>query len=250
MKFRPCIDLHEGKVKQIVGETLDSGVTLENFVSDNDSEYFAKLYKKHGLTGGHIIMLGKGNEDEAMKALKAYEGGLQVGGGLNDENYKPYLDAGASHIIVTSYIFTDEELDLERLKKISDKAGKDRLVIDLSCKKHLQSYYVATNKWRDVTSCEVNPANLEKLSRYCDEFLIHASDVEGKREGPDLELIELLAGHLGNSITYAGGVRNKGDIESVNDAGKGRVDLTIGSALDIFGGDINFEEVVSMKEFQ
>src|SRR3954469_7578430 len=115
--FRPCIDLHEGKVKQIVGGTLAAapGALRTNFVSDHSAAWYAELYKRDGLKGGHVVMLGSGNEAEARAALSVYPGGLQVGGGINSENAHSWLEAGASHVIVTSWVFRDGRLDRERL---------------------------------------------------------------------------------------------------------------------------------------
>ncbi len=250
MKLRPCIDLHEGKVKQIVGETLEDGITKENFTSSKDAAYYANYYKKKSLMGGHVIMLGKGNEEEAKKALEAFPRGLQIGGGIDESNCQEYLNAGASHIIVTSYIFRNNELDLNRLETISQKAGRSRLVIDLSCKRNGDSYFVATNRWRDITEFEINENNLNLIGEYCDELLIHASDVEGKRQGPDLNLVSLLGEISPKRTTYAGGISCKEDISSIFRAGSDRIDITIGSALDIFGGDLSMEEILKMPEIQ
>ncbi len=238
--FRPCIDLHQGKVKQIVGGTLsDSGEGLRtNFVSDHDAAWFADLYRKDGLKGGHIIMLGSGNEREAISALKAWPGGMQVGGGLNDGNIRPYLDAGASHVIVTSWLFPERTLDMEHLARISKIAGKERLVIDLSCRRKGDGWFVATNRWQTVTDVRIEATLLETLSRYCDEFLIHAADVEGRQQGMDWELVDLLARISPIPTTYAGGARDLSDLDRLDKAGGGRLDLSIGSALDIFGGKL------------
>jgi phosphoribosylformimino-5-aminoimidazole carboxamide ribotide isomerase len=248
--FRPCIDLHQGKVKQIVGGTLsDSGEGLRtNFVSEHDAAWFADLYRKDGLTGGHIIMLGSGNEPEALAALRAWPGGMQVGGGLDDSNIKPYLDAGASHVIVTSWLFPDSSLDMDRLARISSLAGKNRLVIDLSCRRRAgtggsgeengEGWYVATNRWQTVTGTRIEAPLLERLAEYCDEFLIHAADVEGKQQGMDWDLVALLARISPIPTTYAGGARDLSDLDRLHTAGSGRLDLSIGSALDIFGGKL------------
>lgn len=249
MKFRPCIDLHDGKVKQIVGETLTDNQTIENFISKNGAEFFAKIYKEAKLTGGHIVMLGPGNRDEAIKALHAFPGGMQIGGGLNDENYKEYLDEGASHIIVTSFIFSDKEIDLEKVKRISNSAGSKKLVIDLSCKLKNNNYYVVSNKWKDFTNFKITKDSLGMLSKYCDEFLIHAADVEGKKNGADLRLIELLSEITDIPVTYAGGIQNLDDVKEVSKSGNNKIDLTIGSALDLFGGNIKIQELLKLPEF-
>ncbi|MDF2725921.1 MAG: phosphoribosylformimino-5-aminoimidazole carboxamide ribotide isomerase, partial [Paenibacillus sp.] len=195
MKFRPCIDLHQGKVKQIVGETLqqDSSKVVENFVSSHTPDYFAAMYRQDALAGGHIIMLGSGNEAAAEQALAAYPGGMQIGGGIRADNAAKYIALGASHVIVTSYIFQDGKLNMEHLEAIVEQVGKDRLVIDLSCKEKDGSYYVVTNQWRTFSDFQVNAANMAMLSDYCDELLIHAVDVEGKREGVQERLAAGLA---------------------------------------------------------
>jgi phosphoribosylformimino-5-aminoimidazole carboxamide ribotide isomerase len=238
--FRPCIDLHQGKVKQIVGGTLsDSGEGLRtNFVSEHDAAWFADLYRKDGLKGGHIIMLGSGNAPEALSALKAWPGGMQVGGGLDDTNILPYLDAGASHVIVTSWLFPDGVLNLERLARISTLAGKERLVVDLSCRRKGDGWFVATNRWQTVTEVGIEESLLANLGRYCDEFLIHAADVEGRQQGMDWELIDLLGRISPIPTTYAGGARDLSDLERLDRESRGRLDLSIGSALDIFGGKL------------
>jgi phosphoribosylformimino-5-aminoimidazole carboxamide ribotide isomerase len=238
--FRPCIDLHQGKVKQIVGGTLsDSGEGLRtNFVSEHDAAWFADLYRKDGLKGGHIIMLGSGNAPEALAALKAWPGGMQVGGGLDYANILPYLDAGASHVIVTSWLFPDGTLSLERLARISSLAGKERLVVDLSCRRKGDGWFVATNRWQTVTGVRIEEALLAGLARYCDEFLIHAADVEGRQQGMDWELVDLLGRISPIPTTYAGGARDLSDLERLDKDSGGRLDLSIGSALDIFGGKL------------
>jgi phosphoribosylformimino-5-aminoimidazole carboxamide ribotide isomerase len=247
VKFRPCIDIHQGKVKQIVGETLqaDPAQVVENFVATESPGYFANLYKKDGLTGGHIIMLGGGNEAAAEEALQAYPGGLQIGGGIHAENATRYLDLGASHVIVTSYIFQDGRLNREHLDRIALKVGKDRLVIDLSCKERDGKYYVVTNQWRTFSDFEVNAANLSELAAYCDEYLIHAVDVEGKREGVQEKLAAQLAEWATIPTTYAGGARSLEDLERFRDITGGKLDITIGSALDIFGGRLPYRDVIA-----
>lgn len=242
-KFRPCIDLHDGRVKQIVGSSLnDSGTGLKtNFETDRSPAWFAELYKKDGITGGHVIMLGKGNTEAAKAALAAYPGGLQVGGGITAENAKEYLDAGASHVIVTSWIFPEGKLDRERLELLSKTVGKEHLVLDLSCKRvsdpeEAPRWKIAINRWQTLIDIEVNKETLEDLSRYCDEFLIHAADVEGKQQGMDDELIMFLAEHSPIPCTYAGGAKSLEDLKYCKQISNGTIDLTIGSALDLFGG--------------
>jgi phosphoribosylformimino-5-aminoimidazole carboxamide ribotide isomerase len=235
--FRPCIDLHEGKVKQIVGGTLGAPDNLRtNFVSEKPAAWFAELYKRDGLFGGHVIMLGAGNEKEARSALKAFPGGLQIGGGINSANARAWLDAGASHVIVTSWIFHEGRVDWERLNELVKTVGKSRLVIDLSCRKRGKDYFVVTDRWQKFTELVVNAEMLKKFSGFCAEFLIHAVDVEGLCKGIDRELVEKLGQWTPIPTTYAGGANSISDLETVTKFGNGRVDLTIGSALDIFGG--------------
>lgn len=250
MKFRPCIDLHNGKVKQIVGGSLKSdGGAIENFVSDRNADYYAEMYRNDGLSGGHIIMLGPGNEEQALKALHAYPGGMQIGGGITPENACRFLDAGASHVIVTSYVFKNGIFNSDNLEKLIKRTGRERLVIDLSCKIKGDSYYVVTERWQNFTEFEITTDNLKHLEKYCAEFLIHAVDVEGMREGVDTKLIGLIGESVSHPATYAGGLKDCEDITKVFKAGRGRVDLTIGSALDIFGGNISYRDVIKRKEF-
>ncbi|RAV09050.1 phosphoribosylformimino-5-aminoimidazole carboxamide ribotide isomerase [Paenibacillus contaminans] len=246
MKFRPCIDIHQGKVKQIVGETLqqDASRVVENFVSSQSPGYYARMYREDRLTGGHIIMLGGGNEEAAEEALRAYPGGLQIGGGIKADNAARYIELGASHVIVTSYIFQDGKLQMDNLDAIAAKVGKDRLVIDLSCKERDGKYYVVTNQWRTFSDFEVNAAGIAQLEAYCDEFLIHAVDVEGKREGVQERLAAQLAEWTTIPTTYAGGARSLADLERFRSITGGRLDITIGSALDIFGGQLPYRDVV------
>ena len=248
--FRPCIDLHEGKVKQIVGGTLgggDSGLRT-NFVSDRPAAWYAELYKRDALKGGHVIMLGPGNEAAAREALGAYPQGLQVGGGINGDNAQSWLDAGASHVIVTSWVFRDGRIDRDRLSELVKRIGRERLVLDLSCRRRSNDYVVMTDRWSKFTDTVLSAATLKDLAGSCAEFLVHAVDVEGLCQGVDMGLVEKLAGWASIPITYAGGARSIEDLESVDLAGKGRVDLTIGSALDIFGGGgIRYADAVAFN---
>lgn len=236
--FRPCIDLHDGKVKQIVGGSLqDAGANLQtNYVSDRPAGWFADRYRQDGLQGGHVIMLGKGNEAAAREALLAYPGGLHVGGGINLDNARSWLEAGASHVIVTSWVFRDGQLDRDRLSALVTGIGRDRLVLDLSCRKRGNDYFVVTDRWQKFTKLKVSRQTLEELSASCAEFLIHAVDVEGLCRGIDDELVNQLAEWTPLPTTYAGGASSLADLEKVTSIGRGRIDLTIGSALDIFGG--------------
>ena len=234
--FRPCIDLHEGKVKQIVGGTLGGSGLRTNFVSDHPAAWFAELYKRDGLTGGHVIMLGPGNETEARAALAAFPDGLQIGGGINAQNARDWLDAGASRVIVTSWVFREGRVDWERLGELVKAVGKNRLVLDLSCRKRGEDYFVVTDRWQKFTELAITPETLRKLAESCAEFLIHAADVEGLCRGIDRELVEKLGRWTPIPTTYAGGANSLSDLEEVTRLGQGKIDLTIGSALDIFGG--------------
>lgn len=261
MKFRPCIDLHNGQVKQIVGSTLtdekESSSLDTNFATDRPAADYAKMYDKDSLRGGHVIMLGPGNKEAATSALKAYPQGLQVGGGVNDTNAMEWLDAGASHVIVTSHVFSNGQIHMERLKKLVDICGKERLVLDLSCRRKPDAtgddgndYYVVTNRWQSFTDYKVTPENLKELANYCDEFLVHGVDVEGKQCGILEDLVTLLGEHSPIPVTYAGGVRSLEDMELVRKLGKDKVDATIGSALDCFGGALKYDEVVAWHKAQ
>lgn len=239
-RFRPCIDLHEGRVKQIVGGTLtDDGAALRtNFVSAQPAEFYAGLYRRDGLTGGHIIMLGAGNADAALAALAAWPGGLQIGGGIHAENAGEWLAAGASHVIVTSWLFdADGRFLPDRLAALGRTVGRGRLVIDLSCRRDPGAgWTVCMNRWQTRTSLKVTPAVLDSLASHCAEFLIHAADVEGQCRGMDEDLLRLLGAWNGIPVTYAGGARSLADLQLAHDLSAGKVDVTIGSALDIFGG--------------
>jgi phosphoribosylformimino-5-aminoimidazole carboxamide ribotide isomerase len=246
MKFRPCIDLHNGKVKQIVGGSLTDGAEPEtNFVSEKPPAWYAELYKKDGLAGGHVIKLGTGNDDAAREALAAWPDGLQVGGGITAENAFEWLQAGAAQVIVTSTIFKKGQIDTKRLDQLVAVTGRDRLVLDLSCRKKDGEYHVVTDRWQTFTETVVDAHSLRQLSDYCCEFLVHGVDVEGKQQGMDEALIELLAAHSPIPCVYAGGVRSFDDLEKLNKVGNGKIDVTIGSALDIFGGTLPYRDVVN-----
>ena len=256
MRFRPCIDIHNGKVKQIVGQSLkdlgDSAVN--NFVSEYDAAFYAEMYANLGLCNGHVILLNAGDspfyeetKKQALLALSRTPGRLQVGGGINADNAKEFLDAGASHVIVTSYVFKDGKINFENLEKMVKTVGKKHLVIDLSCKKKNDSYYVVTDRWQKFSDTKLNPETMDMLSNYCDEFLVHAADVEGQQNGIE----EDVAGMLGDwafendkKITYAGGIHSFDDIKILKRLGKSKIDVTIGSALKIFGGNMELKKVV------
>lgn len=247
--FRPCIDLHEGMVKQIVGGTLDSadGALETNFVASEAPAFFADRYREDQLTGGHVIKLGLGNDSAARSALAAYAGGLQIGGGINPENASEWLDAGASHVIATSCLFDKEGRFLpDALDQLTAAIGANRLVIDLSCRRTDNGWVVAMNRWQTLTDLAVTNATLDQLADQCDEFLIHAADVEGKCGGIDEALVEMLGAWGKTPMTYAGGARAFEDLAKVQDLSNGTVDLTIGSALDLFGGSlIRYEDCVA-----
>jgi phosphoribosylformimino-5-aminoimidazole carboxamide ribotide isomerase len=248
MQFRPCIDLRKGRVVQIVGGSLRDGDTkgpVTNFETQKSPADYARMYKEDDLRGGHVISLGPGNHMAALSALKAFPGGMQMGGGITPENAKEYLDAGASHVIVTSYVFRRGRLDTERLDALTAAIGKARLVLDLSCRKRGADFWVVTDRWQQFTEVPVSRKTLAWLGESCDEFLVHGVDVEGTRMGIEKALVEMLGEWSPIPVTYAGGAKTLTDLDQVKALGKGRVHLTIGSALDIFGGDVPYRDVVA-----
>lgn len=254
MEFRPCIDIHNGKVKQIVGGSLKDGqnTASENFVSGQDAAFYADFYKKNNLKGGHVILLNARNSEyyektrqQALAALRAYPGGLQIGGGIHDGNAKEYLEAGASHVIVTSYVFRDGRIEYGNLEKLVNAVGKNKLVLDLSCRSKDGIYYIVTDRWQTYTRTELSESLLEELSCYCDEFLIHAVDVEGKANGIEERVVALLGNWGKIPITYAGGIHDLSDLEKLRKLGNDKINVTIGSALDLFGGKLKWEDVIS-----
>lgn len=257
MKFRPCIDIHNGKVKQIVGGSLvDAGnQATENFVAQQTAAHFARLYQSKKLAGGHIILLNpvssefyEQSKQQAMEALKVYPGGLQIGGGITPENAGEYLKAGASHVIVTSYVFKGGKLRYERLKEMEQTVSKNHLVLDLSCRKRDGGYYIVTDRWQNYTDVMLNEQTIAELSSHCDEFLVHAVDVEGKANGIEEEVALMLGKYCDIPATYAGGVHSYEDLALLKKLGMGKVDVTIGSALDLFGGTMSFEKVIKICE--
>ncbi|KAF4213958.1 hypothetical protein CNMCM8980_009463 [Aspergillus fumigatiaffinis] len=252
-KFRPCIDLHSGQVKQIVGGTLsdrDSDLKT-NYVSKLPASHYAELYREHELRGGHVVMLGPGNDEAAKEALRTWPGGLQVAGGINDKNAQYWIDQGADKVIITSFLFPEGKFSLERLQSVLTALGGDRskLVLDLSCRRKDNTWFVAMNRWQTITEMEINQESISMLEPYCSEFLIHAADVEGLQQGIDEELVAKLAEWCSIPITYAGGARSLQDLEKVHMSSHGKVDLTIGSALDIFGGSgVTFDECVRWNQ--
>lgn len=255
MRFRPCIDIHNGKVKQIVGGSLkDEGNQVStNFTSELDAAWYARQYQKDHLKGGHIILLNpvgseyyEATKKQAMGALAAYPGGMQIGGGITADNAQEYLDSGASHVIVTSYVFKDGRLSWENLQKMEDAVGTEHLVLDLSCRQKDGQYFIVTDRWQKFTDVPVTPETMKELGNHCAEFLVHAVDVEGKANGIETELAGLLSGYTDRPVTYAGGVGSMEDLELLRKYGKGRLDVTVGSALDLFGGTIPFETLINL----
>lgn len=254
MEFRPCIDIHNGKVKQIVGGSLkdEGSQAKENFVATEDAAFFATYYRRDGIKGGHIILLNpvdspyyEATKEQAVLALHTYPGALQVGGGIHDQNAEYFLEQGASHVIVTSYVFSDGKVNYDNLNRLSVRIGKEHLVLDLSCRKKEDAYYIVTDRWQKFTEEKVTLALLDKLSSYCDEFLIHAVDVEGKASGIETELVRMLGNWGKIPVTYAGGVGSFEDLRQLKKLGKGKLNVTIGSALDLFGGTMPYKEVLA-----
>lgn len=254
MKFRPCIDIHNGFVKQLVGGSMHGDVADVNFTSDERADKFAKKYRKDGLDGGHIVILNskdspgyEASRRVAIDALEAFPGGFQIGGGITDETAYDYILHGASHVIVTSFIFDGDTISLSKLDSLADAIGKERIVIDLSCRKKDGDYYVVTDRWQTFTNEKVDAKLLRNLSDFCDEFLIHGVDSEGLKNGMEEDLIRILAEFDGCPVTYAGGITTGEDIKKFAELGKGKLDFTIGSALDLFGGDLPYDEVKLIK---
>ncbi|KAL7264803.1 hypothetical protein ACSBR1_002707 [Camellia fascicularis] len=234
VRFRPCIDIHKGKVKQIVGSIIQdlkesSSTPLTNFESDKSAAVYANLYKEDGLIGGHVIMIGADpvSKSAAIEALYAYP------------------EEGASHVIITSYVFNNGQMDLQRLKELVCVVGRQRLVLDLSCRKKEGKYAIVTDRWQKFTDVCLDQKILDFLAIYADEFLVHGVDVEGKKLGIDEELVTLLGRHSPIPVTYAGGVTVMADLEKIKSAGMESVDVTVGSALDIFGGNLAYKDVVA-----
>lgn len=261
MRIRPCIDIHNGRVKQIVGGTLKDqedripGSARENFVADKDAAYYASVYRDMDLRGGHIILLNSVREKayaedkiQAMGALAAFPGGMQIGGGITPESAGAFLGAGASHLIVTSYVFRDGKLSGSALEEMIRAVGRERMVLDLSCRRRSDGkYMVVTDRWQKFTNLEISADTLDRLSAHCDEFLIHAADVEGKRSGIEENLVTVLGEwqqKSGFPVTYAGGVHSFDDLKLIGELSGGRMDVTVGSALSLFGGNLSLEDLV------
>jgi phosphoribosylformimino-5-aminoimidazole carboxamide ribotide isomerase len=248
--FRPCIDLRDGKVVQIVGGTLTENpdTVRTNFISNRSAASYAEQYRRDGLEGGHVVMLGPGNEEPARKALAAYPGGLQVGGGVNADNARSWLTSGAARVIVTSWVFREGRLDEARLQQLVNTIGKEKLVLDLSCRRRGEDYFIVTDYWQKFTDLKISAETLQRLSHSCSEFLVHAVDVEGMCRGIDRALVVMLGRFTPIPTTYAGGANSMDDLEAVTQLGLGKVDLTIGSALDIFGGKgVRYADVVAFN---
>lgn len=257
MKFRPCIDIHNGKVKQIVGGSLkDEGDQAEeNFTAEQDAAFYAAYYQKDGLKGGHVILLNpktspyyEETKRQAFLALRQAPGTLQVGGGITEENAEEFLDAGGTHVIVTSYVFQDGHIRYENLEKLVRAVGKEHLVLDLSCRKSEGQYFIVTDRWQKFTEEVLTPELLEHLSGYCDEFLVHAADVEGKAKGIEADVVRMLGSWGKCPITYAGGVGSYEDLHALKEIGRDLVDVTVGSALDLFGGSLSYEKILELCE--
>lgn len=255
MEFRPCIDIHNGSVKQIVGSSLkDVGNEAEeNFVSEQDAAFFARLYRENAVRGGHVIMLNpvgspyyEATKAQALKALAAFPEGLQLGGGITPDNAGAFLAAGASHVIVTSYVFKDGRINYENLNRMADAVGKDRLVLDLSCKRTKEGYFVVTDRWQKLTRERVDTALLDRLADCCDEFLVHAVDVEGRADGIEEPLAAMLGSWGKRPVTYAGGIHSYEDLELLRRLGRGHLNVTAGSALDMFGGTLELRKVLEI----
>lgn len=261
-RYIGCIDIHDGQVKQIVGSTLTTNdQTLStNYVSPHSPTYYAELYRKNGVLGTHVIKLGstETNDRAAEEALAAWPGKLQVGGGVNLGNCKEWIEKGADKVIVTSWLFPEGQLSWDRLKQISDMVGKERLVVDVSCKRVIDEnegrveWVVAMNKWQTLTTTVLSQQLFTELREYCTEFLVHAADVEGLCQGIDEELVAQLGewcrGWDDISVVYAGGARSFQDLELVEKLSHGKVDLTYGSSLDIFGGSVKFQDLVEWNK--
>ncbi len=257
MKFRPCVDIHNGQVKQIVGDSLrDKGdVAIDNFVSEHSAGYYAALFQRKNLTGGHIVLLNsvdspqyEATKRQALEALSVWPGGMQVGGGVTAENAESWIRAGASHVVVTTYAFTGGKINYDHLEALRSAVGKEHIVLDVSCKKREKGsahYFIVTDRWQNMSDVELNRETLETLSEYCDEYLIHAADVEGRQRGIEAGVVEILGEYDGLPMVYAGGVRAAADISRIKLLGRNRLDVTIGSALELFGGSLSLDDVIA-----
>ena len=194
-----------------------------------------------------MIKLGPGNESAATAALAAYPNGLQIGGGINLDNAAQWLDAGASHVIVTSWLFDQQgRFQSNRLDQLVSAVGKQRIVVDVSCKRTNDGWTVAMNRWQTLTDLQVDTNTLDRLADRCDEFLIHAADVEGLCQGIDTDLVRLIGSWGKIAVTYAGGVAEMADVDLIDNLSDGSIDVTVGSSLDLFGGTgVRYDDLVS-----
>ena len=254
MEFRPCIDIHNGRVKQIVGSSLrdEADEAVENFVANFDAAFYADLYRTKNIRNGHVIILNhidseyyEASKKQALSALRVYKNGLQIGGGITPKNVAEYLDAGASHVIVTSYVFSEGRINFENLHKLVSETGKEKLVLDLSCRMKAGNYYIVTDRWQKYTDVVLNEETMDMLSEFCDEFLIHAVDVEGKADGIEQELVRMLGRWNKIPVTYAGGVHSFEDLRQLKELGHNNINVTIGSSLDLFGGSMKLDDVLN-----
>lgn len=252
MRFRPCIDIHNGTVKQIIGGSLtdEQDSAKENFSSACGAAHYARLYQRDGLKGGHVILLNPVSSEhydatraQALEALSAYPDGLQIGGGITAKNAEDYIAHGASHVIATSYVFRDGAVRWEHLRELERAAGREHLVIDLSCRRKDGAYYIVTDRWQKFTDVELTPCILDEIAGHCDEFLVHGVDVEGRASGMEEGLVRMLGRWKGIPVTYAGGIGSLEDLEHFRKVSGGGVDFTIGSALDLFGGTVPYDTV-------
>lgn len=181
---------------------------------------------------------------QALKSTTCLPGlECRSAGGITAENAAEYLEEGASHVIVTSYVFQNGQVRYDRLERLKKAVGKEHLVLDLSCRRRENSYYIVTNRWQTFTELRLIPEVLEELSGWCDEFLVHGVDVEGKASGTEEDLVRMLAAWNGLPITYAGGIGSMEDLREFARISGEKLDYTIGSALDLFGGKIPYAEL-------
>ncbi|PVH24623.1 phosphoribosylformimino-5-aminoimidazole carboxamide ribotide isomerase [Sphingobacterium corticibacter] len=247
MNFRPCIDVFKAKVVQLIGTSLfggDERTIIKHFESEYSPAYYAKLFKEDDLKGGHILSLGSGNNDVVIEALSAFSGGMKYGGGVTAENAHVYLDAGATHVIVNSYVFNNGEINYSNLDSLVKSIGKDKLVLDMSCRKRNGEYYIVTNLWEKFTNVRINKQSLLEISGYCDEIIVHGVDSEGRKQGLESDLVKILAEHTPIKTVYAGGISSISDLNLIKELGNEKIDPCIGTALSIYGGNLPYQDVV------
>ncbi len=251
MNFRPCIDVFKGKVVQLIGTSLFGGeekTIVKHFESEYSPAYYAELFKQDNLKGGHILSLGSGNNDVVIEALKAFNGGMKYGGSVTPENAHVYLDAGATHVIVNSYVFDNGEINLPNLKSLVKSIGKDKLVLDMSCRKKNGDYYIVTNLWEKFTNVILDQKSLQDISKYCDEIIVHGVDSEGRKQGLESDLVRILAQHTPIKTVYAGGISSIADLTMIKALGNEKIDPCIGTALSIYGGNLSYYEVLEWNK--